>query len=423
MRHRGALLALVVTMVAAIAHAQAPKHLWVLQEPDRIVEYDPTTFAARRTLTVPRRVLEHPEFLTVNARGQLLFLPPLGTEWTTGELATARDRAWFWDGQHAKEWKLEGVKARGGSTGRRTLTESARQWFLSASGDSVVWFETTFEKVVEDGGPEREVRTTARVWRTDLGGASPEPIASLASPATCRCETGVCTESCPEWSLWAPDGLVADFFVVTRVTPGQLETTYHDSLLYQRAGSAWAAKKLREPLPKPLTGAEKGEVLVTAVPDGGCCGWENAGNDQTRLLRHGKAAVIYDEFQRYDNRNYDVSFFTADARLAAGKLAYTIAATARPGAEIRVSADGKENPAELARIRKAIAALPAVEVMEPGSAVRPLVVIPHAALVGWLSETDLLVAQDGRLAVYDVRGTKRKDTTIRLRSAADAFLR
>jgi hypothetical protein len=90
----------------------------------------------------------------------MLFLPPRETEWTTGELATARDGAWFWDGQQAKEWKLEGAKACGGSAGRPTVTESARQWFLAAGGDSVVWFETTLEKLVDDAGGEREVRAT-----------------------------------------------------------------------------------------------------------------------------------------------------------------------------------------------------------------------------------------------------------------------
>jgi hypothetical protein len=40
-----------------------------------------------------------------------------------------------------------------------------------------------------------------------------------------------------------------------------------------------------------------------------------------------------------------------------------------------------------------------------------------------VSDRELLVAQDGRLAVYDARGSKRKETAIRVRSAADAFLR
>ena len=70
-----------------------------------------------------------------------------------------------------------------------------------------------------------------------------------------------------------------------------------------------------------------------------------------------------------------------------------------------------------------MAELPAVEVMQPGRKPRPTTVIRHAELVGWVSDLEILVAQDGRLAVYDIRGNKRKDTMIRVRGAADAFLR
>ena len=175
----------------------------------------------------------------------------------------------------------------------------------------------------------------------------------------------------------------------------------------------------------PLTASEKGEVLVAAVPDGGCCGWENESNDQTLLLRNGTVSVLYDESDRYDYRNYDVSFYTADAHLAADNaiLAYTVVSTARADSPIRLSCDGKENAEELARVRKAIAELPAVEVVQLGIQPRSATVIRHAALVGWVSDREILVAQDGRLAVYDIRGSKRKETTIRVRRAADAFLR
>ena len=190
---------------------------------------------------------------------------------------------------------------------------------------------------------------------------------------------------------------------MTRVTPGQLESTYHESLLYQRSGRRWQAKKLPQPVERPLTASEKGEVLVAAVPDAGCCGWENESNDQTLLLRNGKVSVIYDEFDRYGNRNTDVSFYTADARLAAGNglLAYTVVSTARTAGEIRPSSGGKENAEELARVRRAMAELPAVEVVQPGRNPRPTTVIRHAELVGWVSDREILVAQDGRLAVYD----------------------
>src|SRR5204863_8679503 len=142
--------------------------------------------------------------------------------------------------------------------------------------------------------------------------------------------------SCPDWSFWAPDAVVKDFFIITRFTPGQLGVTYRESLLYQRTGRTWPRQPLPQPIEKPLTASEKGEILVAAVLDGGCCGWENESSDQLLLLRNGTVAVLYDEFGRYANRNYDVSFSIAAARLAAGnaRLAYTVVSTAQTGSEI-----------------------------------------------------------------------------------------
>ena len=416
---------LVVAVLVSAARAQSPKQLWVLEEPDEIVEYDVTRLAARRTMKVPRRLVEHPEYLSINSKGQMVFLPPKGAQWASGEMASNVDRMWFWDGHRAMESKLEGAKTRGGSADKPTVTETALQWFLSAGGESLVWFENRFEKVTEGLGLEHSVRSTARVWRTDLAGRRPETIASLSSRGWCQCATGICSETCPVWDFWAPDGVVGDFFLVTRVTVGQIQFTYHESLLYQRSGWTWQAKKLPQAIQKPLTASTKGEILVAALPDGGCCGWENDSSDQMFLLRNGKVSVLFDESDRYHNRNYDVSFYTADARLAAGNamLAYTVVSTAPTGSEIRLSADGKENAEELARVRKAIGELPAVEVVQTGIPPRSATVIPHAGLVGWVSDRDLLVAQDGRLTLYDIRRNKRKETTIRARTAADAFLR
>ena len=165
--------------------------------------------------------------------------------------------------------------------------------------------------------------------------------------------------------------------------------------------------------------------MVAAVPDGGCCGWENVSSDQTLLMQNGKFFVLFDEFKRYGNSNYDVSFFTSDARLAADNatLAYTVVSTTRSGSEIRLSSDGKENAEELARVNKVIAELPAVVVVRPGSESQPETTIRSVSLVGWLSEREIIVAQGGRLVVFDIHSNKRRETTIRVRSAADAFLR
>lgn len=417
--------ALVAALLVSAVQAQSPKQLWVLQEPDQIVEYDVTTFAARRTVKVPRRLLEHPEYLSINGKGQMVFLPPHGVQWASGEMASAGDRVWFWDGHQAREWRLKRTQTRRGSAGKRTLTEKQPQLFLSAGGEFLFWFENTFEKVTEESGLERSVRASSRVWRTDLAGGRPETMTTLSVPGWCRCETGTCSETCPEWHFWAPDGVVGDFFLVTRFTPGQLGSTYHESFLYRRSGQKWRVTKLAQPIERPLAASQNGEVLVAAVPDGGCCGWENESNDRTVLLEKGKVSVLYDEFDRYANRNYDVSFYTADARLAPGnrRLAYTVVATARTDSQIRLSSEGKENTEELARVRKAITELPAVEFVQLGIQPRSETIVRHAALVGWLNEREILVADDGRVSVYDIRGSKHRETAIRVRSAADAFLR
>jgi hypothetical protein len=104
-------------------------------------------------------------------------------------------------------------------------------------------------------------------------------------------------------------------------------------------------------------------------------------------------------------------------------VAYTVVSTARTDSQIRLSSEGKENIEELARVRKAIAELPAVVVVQLGIQPRSETIIRHAALVGWLNEREILVASDGQVTVYDICSSKRKETAIRVRSAADAFLR
>jgi hypothetical protein len=225
-------------------------------------------------------------------------------------------------------------------------------------------------------------------------------------------------QTCPEWYFWTPDGIVGDFFVMTQLTSGQIQSTCHESLLYQQSGETWQAKKLPQPVENPLDASERGEVLVTAIEDCGCCGWDNDSSNQLLLFKNGKVSVLYDEFSRFNNRNYDVNFYVVNAKLAPGNSlpAYTIASTAGTAGEIRLSSTGEENAEELARIRKTIAGLPAVDIIRPYVKPLPVKTIPRDALAGWLSDREILVAQNGQLVIYDVHGSKRKETNIRVRS-------
>src|SRR5258708_22509033 len=97
-----------------------------------------------------------------------------------------------------------------------------------------------------------------------------------------------------------------------------------------------------------------GLLVIEAITDGACCGWVNESDDQTMLIRNGKRAILFDEFQHYQNQNYDVSFFTANAKLSPHSTltALTITATQEPGGEIRLSDSGKANATELSRIQQ-----------------------------------------------------------------------
>lgn len=89
------------------------------------------------------------------------------------------------------------------------------------------------------------------------------------------------------------------------------------------------------------------------------------------------------------------------------------AADAPPaGEEIRLSDSGKESPAELARIRQAMAILPAAEIVRLDAATYTPVVIPHASLAGWLDGDRVLVVQEGKLAVYSAAGAKVRNSVI-----------
>lgn len=403
MRHWTALL--VAFLLATDIHAQPARRLWVLQSPDRVVEHDLVTFAAKGAVTVPGRIVEHPEYLSANGRGQMLFSPPEGMAFGTGPLA-----GWFWDGRQSRDLKPTG------------------QAFLTADGQSLVWFENIFDKVM-DADVDRSVKSSARVWRTDLSGGAEQTLVTIPVSASCECTTGVCSETCPEWSMWAPDGVVSDFFVLTRFIPGQLQTTYEETVSYRRSGQRWQASKLGRPLERILAASANGDMLISTILDPGCCGWINEGSDETALHTNGGRLVLFDEWARFNNRNYDVSFYTTAAQFAPGQplAAYTIDGDAiGTDGDIRLSSEGKENAQELARVRAAIAELPLAEIVRlvrVGSPPEVVKTIRRAAVVGWLSERELLVAQEGHLAVYDAGGNKVKDTPIRVRSAADALLR
>lgn len=412
--------ALAITCLAAAAVAQS-RTLWVLKEPDSIVAYDPVTFASKQTVKVPADVLKAARILQVNHQGQMLFAP--NTDDPSPDVGKNGERFWFYDGKSSAMLGREIIRITGRSGSNQKVTENSPWPFLSIFGTHLFWFSNQFNKLVRDN-VELSVSTTFHAWQSDLEGRHKEDIASFDFPE-CRCTTGSCSETCPEVRFWVPDDGVGDYFVITRLIPGQTETKYLSSTLYQLSAGAWSPTELKQPLQRVLDMAEHGSVILSAILDIGCCGWENQSNDQTVLLNYGKTSVVFDERGQYKNPDYDVSFFTENAKLSPqlAAVAMTIEASAKANSPIQLSEQGDANPAESERIHKALLDLPAVQIVTAVEPVKRLAFLPHAVLVGWLSEEEILIVENHFLVAYDIASGARRKSNIKVDDASAAFVR
>ena len=413
--------ACVVIVLLSAAMAQN-RRLWVLTQPDSIVEYDPATFAPKRTVKIPAEILKIPRILEINHTGQMLFAP--NTDDPSPDVGKNGERFWLWDGQSATKLGRGIMRVTGHAGSNDKVTETSPWPFLSADGSHLYWFTNQFNKLERDN-VELSVSTTFRAWRSDLAGRQREELASFDIPE-CRCPTGSCSESCAEARFWLPEEGADDYFVLTRLILGQTETKYLSSTLYEKSdGPSWSATDLGQPLQRVLDMAEHGSVIISAVLDTGCCGWENQSNDQTLLLSYGRTVVLFDERAQYKNPDYDVSFFTENAKLSPqmASVAMTIDASARSSAPIQLSEQGQANPAESQRIRKALTDLPAVAVVSAIDPSKRSAFLPHAVLVGWISEKEMLVVENHLLVAYDVIAGTRRKSTIRVEDPAFAFVR
>jgi hypothetical protein len=106
-----------------------------------------------------------------------------------------------------------------------------------------------------------------------------------------------------------------------------------------------------------------------------------------------------------------------------GSVALTIVATLPANKPIQLSEQGQANPEESQRIRKALLDLPAVEVKSVEDAPRRIAFLPHATLVGWISEKEILIVEGHLLVAYNVVSGTRRKSSIRVEDAAHVFLR
>jgi hypothetical protein len=303
------------------------------------------------------------------------------------------------------------------------VTESAASVYLSADGQHLFWFASQARRLQREE-MDLSTATTWQAWQTDLEGNARQDVASSTLP-DCRCTTGSCEETCPYAVAWAPEDGIGKFLLVTQFTAGQTGPIYKASVRYQQDAGKWTANPVTPPLQRVLDAASDGNVIVEAIPDTACCGWLNQSDDQTLLRTVDKTLVLFDELTTFKNPDYDVSFYTANARVqpGLGAVAMTLVSTAEPNKPIQLAEQGQASLEETQRIHKALEELPAVEVKNVADSPKRIAYLPHATLVGWISDKEILVVEAHLLVAYNVSTGVRRKSTIRVEDAAHVFLR
>jgi hypothetical protein len=410
-----------VALVMAASLVAQSQRLWVLRPPGEMVEYDPAAFSAKQTVKVPAEAASSPQNVSVNHLGQMLFAAPVSLPLAEGDLATEQ-KVWFWDGHAATTLTREVSRTTTTVGSNLAITESAPVPFLSADGTHLNWFSNQGRRLQRDG-VDLSTKTTWLSWQTDLAGAGHQDLASIAFP-DCPCPTGGCEETCPSGEVWVPDDGAGKFFLLTEFVSGKAQPLYKATFLYEENAGKWASTPINPPLRRVLDAANPGAILE-AIPDTACCGWQNQSDDQTLLHLHGKTLTVFDEQTDYKNPDYDVSFYTQNGKLSPdlASVAFTIVATSQPNTPIQISEQGQASPEESQRIRKALLDLPAVEVKSMEDVPRRIAFLPHATLVGWITDKEILIVEGHLLVAYNLaKGTRRK-STIRADDAAHVFLR
>jgi hypothetical protein len=386
-----------------------------------MVEYDPATFSARQTVKVPAEAVSSPQNVSVNHLGQMLYAPSVSLPLTEGDLATEQ-KVWFWDGHAATTLTREISRTSATVGSNLAITESAPVPFLSADGTNLDWFSNQARRLQRDG-VDLSTKTTWLSWQTDLAGTGRRDLASIALP-DCPCPTGGCEETCPYGEVWIPDNGLGNFFLLTQFVSGKTQPLYKATSLYEENAGKWASTSIDPPLRRVLDAANASTILE-AIPDTACCGWQNQSDDQTLLRLHGKTLNVFDEQALYKNPDYDVSFYTQNGKLSPdlASVAFTIVATSQPNTPIQISEQGQASPEESQRLRKALLDLPAVEVKSTEDVPRRIAFLPHATLVGWISDKEILIVEGHLLVAYNLaKGTRRK-SAIRVEDGAHVFLR
>jgi hypothetical protein len=401
-----AVTALALVLSAAVGAAPATR-LFV-RDGARLVERDLSSGRVVREVALPADLQD----LAIDRTGRAVgMLAPDATH----------ARAWVWDGTTPRIVTRRLPRLPGDGASHEHQARQAVRVAPDADGTHLFWLVDDMREahIVRTRGGLDAPRITrrAQVWRTDARARAPLEVAALDFEP-CTCESGDCEETCPLAKWDVPPSGVEDVLFVTSWVPGQLGSRFLGTWRVRKDGvGGW----VREPLPEAVHEVRDfadPDTWVDITHDGGCCGWVNFGSDMTGLVREDERVVLLDEHARFGNPNYDVSFRSVAVRISPDgrHVAHTLAALsgAAPGEDVRLGArpGARADPRELARVKRAMVGLPAVEVFDmTGAVVRR---VARRELVGWRDEHRIVMLNGEDVVMLDVRDGRELSTPLRI---------
>lgn len=393
---------------AVFAATSGDVTLWVVQPPGVIAAFDPSDFSQIGAVRIPVAAFEHPDRLTINGHGQILVR--LG-DWAI----------WLWDSRSSTARTLApSLMHRNPPVG--ITADSSRSWLLGADGSSLFVAESFGWETGPVGEEGDSMIRNVHVDRLDLSGHPIRRELDL-DLEHCDCRTSVCSESCPEVVIWTPDGVVRDAFYLMFWTQGQIESSFGPSFVYRADSTAWRPTEIDVSPYLDLDLQDFGRTSITK-------GAEPQGDDDEPFSHSftftagDSVYEVFDEWQRFHNQGFAVSFECKSGKIAPDgqRIAYVLNSRTDPALPLGVIKGSHPDTLQAPHIRRALAEMPRVEVFEPQSQSRVAWQEPNSQLVGWLSDSEVLVVERGKLVAIDVNTRLRRSSSIPVRSPGDAFV-
>ncbi len=387
--------------------------IWIMGSDGKLSAYGATDFRMWiGNLSLPADAPKHPENIAISRTGIVLY----------ADVVPGTHLRHLWSTNNYAHEVIGGAQdLRPAKGGGYVETSATPDVYFSADGSRFFWFENRNTFVMRSPGGDVSREGAFLGWTTDLQGTDPQPVARFDF-STCKCETGACSETCPEISAWAPLGGVSDFFFATKWVPGQIDSQLIETDRYQVVNGTWTAQKLDAPEEGFLDAADHGNAYITGSGNGACGGAVNGGGGKTEVVRGGQRTTIFDERARFHNADYEVAFVTSKALFSPdlAQVAYTITSTAMPGDKLELSEGGKADPEELRQIQAALPELPRLEVVALADPSKIRASVPHSELIAWRDAQHLFALQNGQIVVVDV--TNGQVTSTPLKAEKDAYV-